>query len=108
MRVVRFVLELRLGWEMVLVIRILLARAEALPEFEVLPVLGDFFLVLEKSRICLRFLLLLNLFLPVLNQTVLFLNLILLVLLVLLLLPTDYSLWGLVAFAVVPVMVVFV
>ena len=70
--VVRFVLELRLGWETVLVIRILLACAGALPESEVLPVLGDFFLVL--------------------NRTVLVLNLILLVLVVLLLLPTDYSL----------------
>ena len=50
MGVVRFVLELRLGWEMVLVIWILLARAEALPESEILPVLGDFFLVLERSE----------------------------------------------------------
>ena len=89
MGVVWFVLELRLGWEMVLVIRILLARVEALPESEVLPVLGDFFLVLERSHIHLRFLLLLNLFLLVLNRTVLVLNL---VLPVLLLLPTDYSL----------------
>ena len=92
MGVVRFVLELWLGWEMVLVIQILLARAEALPESEVLPVLGDFFLVLERSRIRLRFLLLLNLFLLVLNQTVLVLNLTFLVLLVLLPLLTDYSL----------------
>ena len=77
---------------MVLVIRILLARAEALPESEVLPVPGGFFLVSERSRIRLRFLLLMNLFLLVPNWTVLVLNLILLVLLVLLLLPTDYSL----------------